>query len=645
MNRLIPSLLSLALAAVAAASAFSANAAPRQGDTLPAFTLTSLDGKKINQKLLENAQLGVIYFFSTEKCPACLPGLEQLKQLAAEHGDDRIGIVAIAKQDIKALKAARLPTHSRIVLLAADAATLDRYNARVILPTSYVTGPGGKILNVLQGGGASSEALLMTLAEKQLARKQAPVARKIYEKAAKAGDNPLARAGIAYSLLKEGKLDEAERSFAQLAKAKDRDSALRGREGLAEVWLAKGKTEQVLKEVDAVLEVQPKRVAANLIRARALSLAGRNNDAGVALVRATDIEAVSDFSWQRSDAQIARGNLQRKADPKAAVAAYKVAVKENPHSVEALSNLGAVLQSCGDTAQALQVLQQAKLLDPADKLLHGLLRQVQSSIAQRQDLEKQKAIDESVKELLARQRERKPASAPADDWTSPPMQLGLLGLQEEGPGSLSGRAGVSAVLENELYQALASRGIQVVERAVLDKLLAELKLGSSSLADPESQLKLGKILAARLLASGSLYESAQGARVALRLIDSESSALALSVSQAMTGDADPAAIAARLADAIEKAMRERYPLKGRIASLEGSTVLLNLGKKHGVRVGENFNVLGKREAVELNGKILGYRETPLGQLEVTAVEEGFAQAKAVDKTGVWEVNGRIIQSR
>jgi tetratricopeptide (TPR) repeat protein/peroxiredoxin len=627
---------------MALAAAGLAQAAPQKGDTLPPFALESTKGQRVTQKQLESADLGVIYFFSIDRCPSCRSGMEQLKALAEDHSDDKLDIVAVGKQSLSALKAADLPTNDQVSVLAGDTGTLDRYNARLVLPTTYITGPGGAILDIMQGGGASAEAMLLSIADRQLARKKTASARKLYQRAEKTADNSLAKTGIGYSLLKEGKYDEAEKVFSALTKAKDKESGLRGREGLAEVWLAEGKTEQALKETDSILAGSPKRVAANLIRARALHQMGQSNDAGAALVQATDIKAVSDFSWQRSDAEIARGNLARKKDPQAAVNAYKIAVKENPHSVEALSNLGAVLQDSGDAAQALQVLQKANVLDPTDKLLHGLLRQVQASIAQHQDLEKQKFIDESVKELLARQRDTKPV-ANADEWTTPPMMLSILGIQEEGPGSLSGRAGVNGVLENELYQALAARGIQVVERAVLDKLLSELKLGSSSLADPESQLKLGKILAARLMASGSLYESPTSTRVALRLIDTETSGLAMSSSEGLTANSDPAAVAAKLADGIARALHDKYPLKGRIASVDASGILLNLGKKHGLRAGQIFNVLGKSEPVELNGKILGYRETKLGQLEVTDVQEGFAQAKVVDKTGEWAPNQRVIQ--
>ena len=619
-------------------------AAPKKGDTLPAFNLDSTGGSKISQKSLESTDLGIVYFFSTQNCPVCLTGLEQLKKIAAKHPGDTLRILALGKQDLATLRQALPVSGDNIHILAADPATLASYNAQYVLPTTYVTGPGGEILSAMQGGGASTQAMLVTIAEKQLARKKPAIAKDIFETAEKAGGGSLARAGTGYSLLKQGKLDDAEQIFTELAKSGNKEAALRGREGLAETLLAKGKASEALKEADAILAESPKRVAANLIRARALHQQGDNAKAETSLAVATKEDASGDFSFQRAEANIAQGNLLRKKDPKIALASFKTAAKENPHSVEAISNLGALQNETGDPKQALETLKKAQVLDPGDKLLHGLMRQAQEAMAQKQDIERQRYIDETVKDLAARFKEQqaRKAQAPGDDWTSPPVVVSVLGFREEGPASLEGRIGLEGVLQHELQSALAAKGIQVVDRALLDKLLAELRLGSSDLADPDTQLKLGRILAARLTAVGSVRHGDHG-QASMRMIDTETTGIALSVSEKTSEAPDPAALAAKMAEAMEKTIHEKYPLKGRIAMVDGDTVILNLGKKHGIVAGQEFNVLGKPEPVELNGKILGYKETRLGQLKITEVQDGLAYAKPVEKTGAWEKSQRVIQ--
>lgn len=621
------------------------SSAPKRGEPLPPFALDSSAGQKISDKDMQNADLGVLYFFSTQNCPVCLTGVEQLKRIAADHKNDALRIVAVGKQDLATLKKA-VPVDGREFQLAsADAALLTRYNAQHIMPTTYVTGPGGEILSVLQGGGASTQAVLNTLAEKQLQRKRPAAARQIYESAEKAGGGSMARAGQGYSLMKEGKLAEAEQVFAAMAKASDKETALRGKEGLAEVNLAKGQPGEALKLADAVLAVAPKRAAANLIRASALHRQGQAGQAEQALSVATANDAVADFTWQKSDAQLAQGNLLRKKSPKIALASFRTAARENPQSVEAVSNLGAMQQALGDPKAALETLMKAQKLDPGDKLLHSLMRQTQEAIAQKQDLEKQRYIDDTVKNLLGRFKEQqvKKAATPGDDWTSPPMSVSLLGFREEGPVDLAGRVGLAGVLEHELQGALMARGVQVVDRALIDKLLAELSLGSSELADPETQLKLGRVVAARLIAVGATLAGPAG-QARMRLIDTETTGIAATPSEKLGSAPDPVALAGKLADAIVMSIKQNYPLKGRIVSVDAGKVVLNLGKKQGMAVGQTFNVLGKPEPVELNGKVLGYKETQTGKLKVTEVQDGFAYAQVLATPAALEKNQRVILS-
>jgi TolB-like protein len=68
----------------------------------------------------------------------------------------------------------------------------------------------------------------------------------------------------------------------------------------------------------------------------------------------------------------------------------------------------------------------------------------------------------------------------------------------------------------------ASGGITVVERRAIDRVLAELKLGSSELAGTETRLRLGSLLGARLLVFGSFTAVGEHLRIDARIVDVES---------------------------------------------------------------------------------------------------------------------------
>lgn len=455
----------------------------------------------------------------------------------------------------------------------------------------------------------------------------------------------ITRAERAYESLRQGQADDAERVFRALAGSSHPEVAWMGREGLAEVSLTRGDTQGALAAANEIIAKAPTRSAAYLIRGRALAAAGQARESQAALQQAAAPSTSADFSWQRANALLAVGNLQRQQDPQAAVKTYERAARENRQSVEALSNLAVALNETGQGARAKAVLEQARALDPADPVITALLRQTTEAIADSQDRARQQAIDESVKELAARFRNPppRPASAGApDDWTSPALALSVLPFQDQ-TVAVGGRIGMDTLLQQELIRELQQRGFTIVERRLLDKVLAEVKLGSSELADQDTQIKLGKVLAARLMVSGTLVPAGSGVAVSARAIDTETTQLAMLRSERPAGPAlNPTQLAAVIAGAVAQTVAEKYPLKGRVVSADAGRVIINLGRKHGVVPGRRFNVLGKPEPVELNGRILGYKESQVTQLTVTEVDELFAYATAADGRAALEKNQRII---
>lgn len=659
-NRLIFMAMTLAFS-----GSFAQAGLVSQGNTLPSFSLPTIQGGTVSTQKLTQNKLGILFFFSKNNCPVCMSGLAQLQSLSSEH---KLAVVAAGKQSLPELKAAIAPMGFRFPIAAADEGTLAKFGAQYVFPTTYLVGPNAKVAKVIQGGGVSAEKIILSVAEKQVQQHQMTSARQLYAKVASVKPvvtktvvvhqepsekqiQGIAQAGIAYSFLKEGKLAEAEQIFKQLAQDSDKKNKLRGKEGLAKVLLKKGQADLALKEANDVIAMEPKRGAAQVVKATVLAQKGDRKNAKVALNQAKAIDTDDDFSWDKAEAYYAEGNLaQQDKNSKIALASYEKATQEDPFMTEALSNQGFLLQEMGEPSKALETFNQLKSINPNDKLVASFLRQAQSALEQKQDLERQKYIDGLVKDLVAQfQTQKSQAKTNQDEWTSPALAISLLGFQQPSQSSdIMQRIGVDAVLQEELTQELQKLGVKVVDRAILDKLLAELKLGSSALADPDTQLKLGRIMASRLILTGQLFNTGRNNLATIRVIDTETTGIVLSTASRQTNrllemmDFDPVQIAKKFAQEIQKTVLEKYPLKGRIALVDGETVIINLGKKQGVQVGQHFNVLGESTPIELNGRVLGYRDAKLGELEITQVEDLLAYAKPVNRAGSWGKNQRII---
>ncbi len=247
------------------------------------------------------------------------------------------------------------------------------------------------------------------------------------------------------------------------------------------------------------------------------------------------------------------------------------------------------------------------------------------------DVERKKRMDQLIKELASRYRSQKEARQKGEDtWTSQPMVLSFVDFQEK--GGLSERDGFSTVLTAELSDYLNTSGrVRVVERVLMDRLLEELNIGSSDLANPETALKLGRLFAARLIGTGSLSYLPQGTLLSLRLIDTETSAVSHVITKQLAPQASLERELLQLNREILKGVIMKYPLRGYVVKVDGDQVMINLGSKQGVVLRTKFDVLEEQPPVNYKGKVLQASSKTVGQLEVTSVEPDLSFVRVLNK--------------
>ena len=96
----------------------------------------------------------------------------------------------------------------------------------------------------------------------------------------------------------------------------------------------------------------------------------------------------------------------------------------------------------------------------------------------------------------------------------------------------------------------------------MDKLLAELKLSSSALADQRTALQLGRVLSARLITVGTVAGGGPEWTLTLRVIETETSTVVASVAQAFPAAQSSAQVADVVAKDLAGKLRKAFPLRG-----------------------------------------------------------------------------------
>ena len=434
-----------------------------------------------------------------------------------------------------------------------------------------------------------------------------------------AGGSGKAQIESAYKHLEGGRLTEAARDFEGAVKSRPAEAY----EGLALVALRQGDSASAQKFCAEAQKVDPRRPGCVLVQGDSIAQQGDLTKA------AANYESVVSFagvpSIQKSIAYSRLGRVAaEQGQPDRAQAAYAEAQKVDPYNFEPASNLGALLRRQGKYTEAATALEKAVAINPNDPMAQALLKDVRDSQAVAKDQDKQKRIDALVDELAAKFKRGDVARPPAsrDDWTSLPLTISLLGLESR--GRMPFREGEYDFLLLKIGQALETQTrARLVERNVMDKLLSELKLSTSALADQRTALQLGRVLSARLITVGTVAGGGPEWTLTMRVIETETSTVVASVAQAFPASQSSAQVAEVVAKDLAGKIRKAFPLRGRVTGGGKGEAVLNVGSGEGATVGQKLLIF--REGAG------GQREV-VSEAEITEVTDKQSRAKLTDES-------------
>jgi len=357
------------------------------------------------------------------------------------------------------------------------------------------------------------------------------------------------------------------------------------------------RTEYLQGRYDAALETSNMLVQKNadlrlpyVIRGDIAFRNGRLDDARNAYERA--VEASEGLPSLTAHALVGLGRIaSMQGDRDRALDFYEQASAVDPESLNGVVSQAVLLEQGGEYERALALLDRARGLDSADHTLSALASEMRKRVELAQDRERRQ-----LDELVARANEPPRADA-WDGWTSRPLTVWIMDLETDG---YSLHEGESRLLTAGLTEALLDAGpARVVERALLEKLLNELKLGASDLADRNTALSMGRILAARLILTGKLAHKGAQTEAALRLIETETGRIVAAHSDAFPAAAGPGDMAASLAPVMVEKMGSAFPLRGAVTGLDGDNVIINIGSEVGVEPGMKFALTNVDSTLEI----------------------------------------------
>lgn len=304
----------------------------------------------------------------------------------------------------------------------------------------------------------------------------------------------------------------------------------------------------------------------------------------------------------------------------------------------ALTQQGLQAQQQGDLKQAQITLARASELNPTNQTSRVLHDEVSADLALKSD---PKASGDLIEETAALLKQSK-NKAPSDPWAPRPLVIAFLDFSTM--GNAPELAGLHEALVARISQSLqGARRAQIVDRHLLDKVLQELKLSASDLSDPDTRLKVGRILAARLIGTGNVVFMGKDKYVVnLQLIDTETTEIKVNVSEQGSGPDQILQVADKVEADIMSGLAQDYPLRGKIAALDGGQAILDIGSKAGATVGTQLKAVVE-EPIRVNGEVVANRLSDVGSMEITEVHDKVSFAKVIDHKVELTVGTKVIQ--
>jgi tetratricopeptide (TPR) repeat protein len=391
-------------------------------------------------------------------------------------------------------------------------------------------------------------------------------------------------------------------------------------ERAALAYYDEGNFKEALRVCRILEDKSPKGSLTYLIRANIHLANGELDAAELGYQKA--LQGTKGTDVQKAHALVGLGRIASlRKKPDKALSYYQKATETAPDSGLGYLSQALLLEGMGNYDEALDLLGKAQALAPADRALAAVTKETREKASIARDEEKRQRIYKMVQELV--ESMKSPSRAiPSDGWTSPPLTMWVMDFKVQGCPLQEGQERL--LVYGMTDQVLRHSRVRLVERALFDKLVEELKLGTSALIERSTALSLGRILAARLILCGQMIYAGPQVQVSMRLIETETGQIAAAINESF-GSAVPAAVLTEsLSENLLKKLTELYPLRGKVSEVKGEEISLNIGEMAGVSIGQQFVVIGEDAT-----------------LQVTSVEQDRSFAEIVEGKRILHEGHRV----
>ncbi len=205
------------------------------------------------------------------------------------------------------------------------------------------------------------------------------------------------------------------------------------------------------------------------------------------------------------------------------------------------------------------------------------------------------------------------------------MSIAVLPFNSQGIGTeLNG----VDLLDKLITAFVNSHRFKVIERAQLEKILNEQKLGLSGIVDPTTAAEIGKGIGVDAVVLGSVTRAGNSLSIDARLIDTESAAII----SAQTAYSDRISMQhiTEMVNVLSNKFKIDLPVvKGLVINIQGNQLTLDFGSNKGVKKGMKCIVYREGDPIihPVTGKVIGRKVKQICVARITEVMPAYSLAE------------------
>lgn len=247
-----------------------------------------------------------------------------------------------------------------------------------------------------------------------------------------------------------------------------------------------------------------------------------------------------------------------------------------------------------------------------------------------------------------------PPARPAPPTTTPPpteptaatlvgerLSIAVLPFESKGIG---GALGQIDLLDKLVTGFVSTNRFKVIERAQLEKILEEQKLGMTGIIDASTAAQIGKGIGVDGVVCGSITQGGNAVTIDARLIDTETAAIIVA-KDAYSNGLSLQNLSQMISDLAARFKADLPLVNGYVISVQGEKVTVDLGHKNGIKKGMKCHVYREGAPIvhPVTGEVLGKNIDELCEVQITDVFDAYALATITKpKSGTPAIRDKVI---